>query len=153
MKARKRGQYWTCWRFASAQVDWLASMLWGRSRTWADLDKKLTTWEHVELDTAMRDDRARIPLSAWDFSTPDAMDDGFCELLERTIALAREKAEHLGANIPFDLAEGLMRFIRVELGKAQPNCRHSVPECDFAGVRKSFTFPSSAATQACDWPT
>jgi hypothetical protein len=93
-------------------------MLWGQSRNWADPCRKLITWEYVELDAAMRDDKAPMPLSAWDFSTPAAMDDGFCHLLERTIALAREKAEHLGENIPFDLAEGLMRFIRVELGQA-----------------------------------
>lgn len=117
VKARKRGQDWTCWRFASAQVDWLVSMLWGRSRNWADPGRKLTTWEYVELDAAMRDDKALMPLSAWDFSTPAAMDDGFCRLLERTIALAREKAESLGENMPSDLAESLMRFIRVELGR------------------------------------
>jgi hypothetical protein len=92
-------------------------MLWGRSRNWADLGRKLTTWEYVELDAAMRDDKARIHFSAWDFSTPAAMDDGFCHLLDRTIALAREKAEDLGESIPLDLAEGLMRFIRVELGQ------------------------------------
>jgi predicted nucleotidyltransferase len=118
VKARKRGQDWTCWRFASAQVDWLATMLWGRSRNWSDPGKKLTTWEYIELDAAMRDDKGRMPLSAWDFSTPAAMDDGFCRLLERTIALAREKAENMGKSIPLDLAESLMRFIRVELGRA-----------------------------------
>jgi hypothetical protein len=117
VKARKRGQHWTCWRFASAQADWLAGMLWGRSRNWADPGRKLTTWEYVELDTAMRDNKARMPPSGWDFSTPTAMDDGLCDLLERTITLAREMAEHLGESIPFDLAEGLMRFIRVELGQ------------------------------------
>jgi hypothetical protein len=46
------------------------------------------------------------------------MDDGLCDLLERTITLAREMAEHLGESIPFDLAKGLMQFIRVELGQA-----------------------------------
>jgi len=117
VKARKRDQYWTCWRFASGQVNWLASMLWERSRNWADPNKKLITWEYVELDAAMRDDKERIPFSMWDFSSPAAMDDGFYHVLEHTIALAREKAEYLGENIPFDLAEGLMRFILVELGQ------------------------------------
>jgi hypothetical protein len=87
-----------------------------RPNNWEDPGNRLNTWEYVELDAAMQDDNAQIPFGAWDFSKPAAMDDGFCHLLQCTIALAREKAEALGESIPLNLDESLMSFIRVELG-------------------------------------
>ncbi len=124
VKARKRGQNWTCWRFASAQIEWLASMLLELSRNWADLGRKLTTWEYIELDALMQKDNPRIPHSVWNFSCPASMDDGFCIMLDRTVALAREKAENLGETFPHDIAERLMHFIRIELDQ---NSEYRIP--------------------------
>jgi predicted nucleotidyltransferase len=79
-------------------------------------DGKFDAYSDIDLDAEFRDGKASMPFGRWDFSTPAAMDNEFCDLLEQTIALAREKAKYMDEDIPLDLVKSLMKFIRAELG-------------------------------------
>ena len=117
VKARKRGKDWTCWRFLSAQMDWLAALLYEEARNWAHTGRKLNTLEYAELD-ALTEQKTRDTLFAkMDLSSPAAMDAAYCQLVTQMLELSRAKARHAGNEIPSDCINRLMQFIRSELGQ------------------------------------
>jgi len=116
VKARKRGQNLTCWRFASAAVDCLASLLYEQSRGWIELGRKLNTWEYVELDSILNTVEREMLLKALDFSTPMAMDRNLCWILDQMVTLIAIKARATGAIIPDALIQKLLSFIKTDLG-------------------------------------
>ncbi len=117
VKARKRGKDWTCWRFVSAQIDWLATLLYEEAHAWAHLGKKLTTLEYAELDALMEQKTRDTLFAKMDLSSPAAMDAAYCQLLTQTLELSHGKARHAGNVIPPDCVNRLMHFIRSELAQ------------------------------------
>ncbi len=87
VKARKRGQPLTCWRFAAAAVEALAGLLHARAVGAAPTGRRPTTWEYAALDALLDRAERDTLLAALDFSTPAATDRNLHRLLTHAAAL------------------------------------------------------------------
>jgi hypothetical protein len=114
-KARKRGQHLTCWRFCSAIVDWLCSLLCEQSMGWQSLHRKLNTEEYLRLDSVLDPQVSARIRAALDLSSPDGTDMAVISLLDRMIELSSEKGDALGSPIPRGPMGRLSDFLRSEL--------------------------------------
>lgn len=114
-KARKRGQHFMCYRFASALANAIMSLVYiAQSEDASQLGEKLSTSAYLSMDRTVPA-RYRLDLLALiDFSSPEAMD--------RTVyALLRKCLDLLGGipgatRIPEVLSDRLLTFIEVEQG-------------------------------------
>jgi len=108
-KARKRGQNLTCWRFASAQSEWLWAFLHARLTGKAACAKKLDTLQYVALDSVLDHKEVSSLLRMCDFSSTQKMDTSFVQLLKRSTD------EAMPADSRHPCCDRLLRFIISEL--------------------------------------
>lgn len=111
LKARRRGQTTTCYRFASAAVEWRLALLYSRLTGKSHLHSKLSSDEYQELDKLLREGEGEAVMSDIDFSDMAAMD--------RTMRIAQNKmlenGEHLagmtGEVLRSDVFARMLRFL------------------------------------------
>jgi hypothetical protein len=115
VKARKRGQMLTCWRFAAALVDRLAVVLHPAMEVKLDIGQKLNTWEYMKLDRRLDSAESSTILSHIDFSSPAVMDRNVIWLTWKLIVRTNQIAAVHKKTIPSEPIENLMRFITSEL--------------------------------------
>jgi hypothetical protein len=118
VKARKRHQPLTSWRFASAQAHTVIRLFFERSRGWCETAPRLSTSQHIQSDASLTKEDREAVLSTLDFSTPERMDDNFVTLLRHTLSLGREKPSALSDTIPDGPVCRLGSFVETELGAA-----------------------------------
>lgn len=114
LKARKRGQVLTCYRFASATAQWCARAMFDRVTGQFSLDRKLTTTEFLALDKLEAGGRAEF-LEKLDFSTPLAMDRAVYALLTDLVEHTKVIAANTDDELPEALIERVLAFVRREL--------------------------------------
>lgn len=114
VKARRRGQALTCWRFATSLAQEALRIRAEQARGWEPLER-LGTGDYVALDGALTAvERARWQ-GLWAWSTPAAMDGQVRRLAERLVALSEAKAAWRGESLPMLPVKKLMCFVRDEL--------------------------------------
>ncbi len=109
VKARKRGQVLTAWRFAAALADAVVVLLNARTQSAESSMRKLMTSEYVVLDRTITAPARDRFLTLLDFSAPAAMDRAVYRLLCELVTLATEEM------IPGTLAAWLLAFVQHEL--------------------------------------
>ncbi len=115
VKARKRGQTMTCYRFAAAGVDWQLALMYARMTGDAARRPKLSTPEYVKLDGLISaDDRAAL-LPSLDFSSLTAMDSTVRAAMDRMLADALHLAAMTGEELPTEVFERMCAFVAHEL--------------------------------------
>ncbi len=117
VKARKRGQALTCWRFASATANGLMKLLLQRTSPGQGLSSPLTTWEYVVLDRLSEPAEIEALLTVLDFSTPGRMDAAVSQLLTRLVAVAMTEPSSAGSAAACQAIRRLVAFIQRELGQ------------------------------------
>ncbi|MHB9026498.1 MAG: nucleotidyltransferase domain-containing protein [Armatimonadota bacterium] len=114
VKARKRGQRATCYRFVSAMADWRLRACYAQLTGEYTLQAKLSTTEYQALDRLAAAGSPTL-LNALDYSTPAAMDRALCvvfdELSRHCQAIAAAQEELL----PDELSRRMISFLRREL--------------------------------------
>lgn len=116
VKARRRQQRLTCWRFIRGKPDLLFRLHAERRRRWeADLPP-LSTWEYKALDEAGIDETVEEALGRLTWSTPEMMDASFCWLTDQIARLLAEKAAARHEELPHRLIDEHLAFIAAELG-------------------------------------
>ena len=120
VKARKRGQPLTCWRFAAAAVEALAGLLHARAVGAAPTGRRPTTWEYAALDALLDRAERDTLLATLDFSTPAATDRNLHRLLTHVAALAlADRALPPADRAPLAaVTHDLLAFIGAELAVA-----------------------------------
>lgn len=123
VKARKRGQTMTCYRFAAGGVDWQLALMYARMTGDAARRPKLSTPEYVKLDGLLSsDDRATL-LPSLDFSSLTAMDSTVRAAMDRMLQDARQLAAISGEELQTDVFERMSRFVSQELPPNTPDGR------------------------------
>ncbi|MHB0998336.1 MAG: nucleotidyltransferase domain-containing protein [Armatimonadota bacterium] len=115
MKARKRGQPITCFRFATAQSTWCASLLYSRLTDNSTSISTLSTERYKALDKLASDEQRSAFLQCVDFSTPASMDRGMYSLICMLVDDARALAGKTGEVFPDDIIHRFLQFARREL--------------------------------------
>ncbi len=118
LKARRREQPITSWRFAVATANATAALLYDRVHPGSQgnrLGQPLSTREYLELDGEVSDPDRQKFLAALDFSTPDAMNRGLAQILVLFTELTTvESPDGLGASTL--ATRRLLAFLTAELG-------------------------------------
>ena len=115
VKARKRGQHLTCWRFAAAAAEQVMRLAYESLRGWQDLGHRLSTTEYLWLDEALGENAALDLLRHLRFDSPQTMDASMLALCRRMATLSWEKADAMGDRIPDAPVTKLLGFIEAEL--------------------------------------
>lgn len=115
LKARKRGQTMTCYRFASAAVDWSLALLYARLTEDPHFRSKLSTVTYLELDRLMPADRRATLVSDIDFSDMAAMDITLRTAMERMLDDGACLAKMIGESLPAEVFGNIMKFLVDEM--------------------------------------
>jgi len=114
VKARKRGQHLTAFRFASALASATFAMLEAeRTGDLGYLRQKPSTSTFLSLDRRLSPEDRRSLLALFDFSSPERMDTAVLALLQRILTL--HNALPGAGTFPSHIAERLLAFIAEEL--------------------------------------
>jgi len=120
VKARKRGQTLTAWRFASALADAVVALLNTVTHSADHPIGRPTTHEYMTLDQTLTAPARDRFLTLLDFSTSAAMDYAVYRLLCKLVAMATDASGTTDEAIPGALAAWLLAFVQREL--AVPDC-------------------------------
>jgi hypothetical protein len=115
VKARKRGQLLTCWRFLKQWPGRMLELLDRRARVWQTPAELLSTWDYVRLDSSLDAATRDAILEHIDWSEPRVMDQSFGWFVERATELYLDQARALGELVPAALVDGHLAFFRTEL--------------------------------------
>lgn len=115
VKARKRGQPMTCYRFAAACVDWRLALMFARLKEDPGRRSKLSTPEYVEFDRLLSDDERSTLLHALDFSSLAAMDAIVSDAMESMLRDAGALAAVSGETLPTGIFHRMSDFVLKEL--------------------------------------
>ncbi len=115
IKARKRGQILTCYRFAAAAVDWRLALLYARLTENPQFRSKLSTVDFLELDRMISPDDHSAFLSGLDFSTLAAMDSAVRTAADGMLEDGRYLAAASGEVLPAPVFERISAFLEEEL--------------------------------------
>jgi hypothetical protein len=132
VKARKRGQMLTAWRFAAALADAVVVLLNARNLGATAPLRTLTTGEYVTLDQRISAPERERLLSLLNFSTPAAMDRAVYQFVSELVAAAEGDSATEAEMIPRSLTARLQRFIEHELG---------LRSMQVSGISKDVSFP------------
>lgn len=119
VKARRRQQRLTCWRFLRGKPDLLFRLQSEQGQGWKVVLPPLSTWEYKALDALGIDPIAEDALGRLNWATPAMMDASFCWLTEQIARLLEQKAAARHEEIPHLLIEEHLAFIAAELGAGQ----------------------------------
>lgn len=115
LKARRRGQTMTCYRFAAAAVDWHLALTYARLVGDPHFRSKLSTIEYRELDSLMPADHLSAIAASFDFSDGPAMDRTLLAAAERLLEDGSNLAAMTGESLPIDVFSRLTMFLTEEL--------------------------------------
>jgi len=115
IKARKRGQHFTCWRFIRGKPERLLHLTYERLDRWKVREKPLSTWDYKELDALVEQPEREQLMKCLDWSEPRRMDENFCWFTHRIVQLLEQKAAIYGEAIPSTVVEQHLAFICNEL--------------------------------------
>ncbi len=115
VKARKRGQPMTCYRFAAACVDWQLALMYARLKCDPGHRSKLSTPDYVEFDHLLSEDQRSSLLHSLDFSSLRAMDAVVTDSMDSMLRDALELAAMSSEAFPSAVFERMMRFVSEEL--------------------------------------
>lgn len=115
VKARKRGQPMTCYRFAAACIDWQFALTYARLKEDPTRRSKLSTPEYVEFDRVLSADERSTLLHALDFSCLAAMDAVVTDAMNSMLVNGVELAVMSGETLPLHVFERMIRFVTEEL--------------------------------------
>lgn len=116
VKAHKRGQTATCYRFAVAAMDWRMRTYYACLTGNHSLQTKLSTQEYAALDGLLAPEQQSDLLALLDLSTPEAMDHAVCAIFERLRIDCLDIAAKRGEVLPEGVFLRMLRFIKSELG-------------------------------------
>lgn len=117
VKARKRGQVLTCYRFVSAAADWCLCVLYAHlTVNQLPWPSKLSTGEYTSLDRLDVEGRGRAILTALDYSTPENMDQSLCGVMQQMHRLCQEIAAMRNERLDDGVFQRMLAFMRQELG-------------------------------------
>jgi len=118
LKARKRGQLFTCYRFVSAAADWCLRALYAAVTKQYSWHAKLATGEYLALDRLDGAARGQEILGALNYATPAHMDNAFCAIMRQLYDLCREIARDRGEPFSAHTFRRMLLFLHRELGVA-----------------------------------
>jgi hypothetical protein len=114
LKARKRGQHLTCWRFLSAKLNALL-----RVYTWqigeTDFPKALNTWDFATLDQRLDESKRLALLASMNCRMPAEMDGALLDLTRRIVLRICPGCVDQDAPLA-SLTRAYLEFITAELG-------------------------------------
>ena len=115
LKARKRHQPLTCWRFICGKPDLLLRLLAEQRDGWHTDAPALSTWDYKDLDQQLPEPVRSQLLAHLDWATPTTMDPAFVWFTERIAALFEEKAAARAETLPLPLVAQHLAFLRSEV--------------------------------------
>ena len=115
LKARRRGQTMTCYRFAAAAVDWNLALAYARLTGKHCFRSKLSTENYLELDRRISADQRATLMSDIDFSTGLAMDHTLRTSMKRMLEDGAYLAVMEDEILPPDVFNGISTFLDEEL--------------------------------------
>ena len=115
LKARKRHQPLTCWRFIRPKPELLLRLLSEQHNGWQSDTPALSTWDYKGLDQQLGEQVRAQLFAHLDWATPVAMDAAFVWFTERIAALFEEKAATRAETPPLPLVAQHLAFLRNEL--------------------------------------
>ena len=115
LKARKRGQTMTCYRFAAAAVDWQLALMYARLTEDAGRRSKLSTDDYRKLDGLLSADDQAALLRGLDFSSLPAMDSNVRAAMSSMLKDALHLAAISGEEFPTEVFERMCAFVAEEL--------------------------------------
>lgn len=115
IKARKRGQELTCWRFLRVKPDRLLHLIAQRAQAWSPREQPLTTWDYKALDGAIDAAERRHLVQHLNWSEPRMMDRSCYWLTQQIIQLAQQKALAQDEFLPAQIIDRHLAFVRAEL--------------------------------------
>lgn len=115
LKARKRGQIMTCYRFAAAAVDWQLALVYARLTGDAGRRSKLSTDDYRKLDGLLSTDERAALLHGLDFSSLTAMDNTIQAAMSSMLKDALHLAATSGEEFPTEVFERMCAFVAEEL--------------------------------------
>ena len=115
VKARKRGQVMTCYRFAAAAVQWRLALLYARLTEKLDFRSKLSTEQCVELDRLLPAAEGTAVIADLDFSNLRAMDHVVRIAMEKMLDDGARLAAMVGESLPADVFGRISGFLAGEL--------------------------------------
>jgi hypothetical protein len=115
LKARRRGQVMTCYRFAAAAVDWHLALTYARLTGNHHFRSKLSTENYLELDRIMSVDHRAALMSDLDFSDVSAMDCILQTVTGRMLEDGACLAVMVDETLPADVFGRMSKFLAEEL--------------------------------------
>ena len=115
LKARKRHQPLTCWRFIRNKPGLLLRLLVEQRGGWQADAPALSTWDYKGLDQQLEEPVRAQLLAHLDWATPATMDAAFVWFTQRIAALFEEKAATRAETLPLPLVDQHLAFLRGEL--------------------------------------
>lgn len=137
MKARRRGQPLTCYRFLSAAAELCACALYSRLCGEMSHGWRLSTVEYAALDRLASPEQTAAFLTALDFSSPTAMDHAMYRILCQLCDHAQDLARTRGEDLAQDVIECLLRFMRDETDASSYDHRGEGPQRTTEGDRNA----------------
>jgi hypothetical protein len=115
VKARKRSQPLTCWRYMRNRPQRWLQLVSDELRGWPKPSPGLTTWDIKLLDARLRTAQHDEFERHLDWSDSRKMDGSFYWFTQETVALALRRAETQHEDVPLDLVARLLAFAPEEL--------------------------------------
>lgn len=115
VKARKRGQSLTCWRYMRGRPQRWLQLVSDELRGWPVPSPGLTTWDIKSLDAQLGETQQAEFQRRLDWSAPRKMDFSFYWFTQQSIALALRRAVVLHEVVPNEPIARLLAFMREEL--------------------------------------
>ncbi len=115
VKARKRGQPLTCYRYAVAAADQCLGAWYTELTGEPALGRRLSTDEYKALDTLAGRERSSAALTVLDFSTAEAMDRAVRAILAQLVRHCERIAQAREEPLPVEVFARMLRFVGYEL--------------------------------------
>lgn len=115
VKARRRNQHVTCWRFAAAAAEQVLRLTYESCHRWQDMGRRLTTSDYIRLDEMLGQDAALGVTQLLRFDTARAMDASLVALCQSIAELSLRKASAARDRIPAAPIAKLLGFLEGEL--------------------------------------
>jgi hypothetical protein len=117
LKARRRGQTMTCYRFTAAALEWRIALLYARLTHDPHFRTKLSTVEYRELDRLVPTGLRDTLMSEVDFSNTTAMDSTLRTAMNRMLDDGVCLAEMVGESLSSEVFGNLLKFLDEQMAE------------------------------------